>query len=42
MGETYGTNVDAECFDTHGYDGDTGHDTDDDAAGDTEFASCVR
>ena len=38
MDETYGTNVDDECFDMHDYDDDTDHDaadeTDDDTDGD--------
>ena len=29
MGETYGTYVDDECFDIHGHDDDTDHDTGD-------------
>ena len=31
MDETSGTHVDDECFDVHGYDDDTDHDSDDDA-----------
>ena len=35
MDETYGTYVDGERFDIHGYDDDTDHDTDDDTDDDT-------
>ena len=35
MDETYGTNVDDECFDILDCDDDTDHDTDDDADDDT-------
>ena len=35
MDETYGTNVDDECFGIHDYDDDTDHDTDDDTDDDT-------
>ena len=35
MDDTYGTYVDDECFDIHGYDDDTDHHTDDDTDDDT-------
>ena len=34
--ETYGTYVDAGCFDIHDYDHDTDHDTDDDTNDNTD------
>ena len=36
MDETYGTHVDDDCFDIHGYDDDTDHATDDDTDDDTD------
>ena len=36
MDETYGTQVDDECFDIHDYDDDTDHDTTDDTDDDTD------
>ena len=36
MDETYGTYVDDECLDIHGYDDDADHDTDDDDDDDTD------
>ena len=36
MDETYGTDVDDECFGIHDYDDDTDHGTDDDTGDDTD------